>query len=376
MAAPLSVDSTVMDVLNLRSQCTQPLSEEIVRRINAIRDKCVAAEKQESATGGGGGAAQGWRRGGAAVGGGGGGAGVTHVRPGGGGGGGGGGNRWREHPPHHNHHNTPHRHGGGGHGGGGGAPRTPGDPKNVPRYVSLFSNSEQSVEDKILNSVIHGKLQSLAAQNYDEVKQFLIQVLDGDELDFLSDVMKLIFNKASLEEMFCPYYARLVAELSKLYPSWGAEFQKFYGQYLTIFEEISETECKDYEMFVQRNREKQKRTGYSQFLAELTRQGVITTEQLLRLYTVVLDQIKQHAARGAQHEKLIDQYVECLRAMTKAFGVCDTARLLEMRDTIRKGCESTMEELLSRRTRDFPGMTQEASFGIMECLDIFRGCAF
>lgn len=361
MATPLSVDSAVLDVLNLRSQCTQPLSEEIVRRINAIRDKCVAAEKQES-TMGGGGVTHGWRRGPA-------GGNTTHVRlPTGGGGG--GANRWREHPPHH-HHAAQNRTG-----GGGGAPRTPGDPKNVPRYVSLFTNSEQSVEDKILNSVIHGKLQSLAAQNYDEVKQFLIQVLDGDELDFLSDVMKLIFNKASLEEMFCPYYARLVAELSKLYPSWQAEFEKFYGQYLMIFEEISETECKDYEMFVQRNREKQKRTGYSQFLAELTRQGVITTDQLLRLYTVVLDQIKQHAAGGAQHEKLIDQYVECLRAMTKAFGVCDTGRLLEMRDTIRKGCETTMEDVLSRRKRDFPGMTKEASFGIMECLDIFRGSSF
>jgi hypothetical protein len=364
MATPLSVDSVVLDVFNLRSQCTQPLSEEIVRRINTIRDKCVAAEKQEVSMGASG--PHGWRRGPA-------GGTTTQVRPGGGGGS--GGNRWREHPPHH--HQNSHRNGGhGGGGGGGGAPRTPGDHKNVPRYVSIFTNTEQTVEDKILNSVIHGKLQSLAAQNYDEVKQFLIQVLDGDEVDFLSDVMKLIFNKASLEEMFCPYYARLVAELSKLYPSWGAEFQKFYGQYLTIFEEISETECKDYEMFVQRNREKQKRTGYSQFLAELTRQGVITTDQLLRLYTVVLDQIKHHAAAGVQHEKLNDQYVECLRAMTKAFAVCDTPCLLEMRDTIRKGCESTMEDMLSRRKRDFPGMTQEASFGIMECLDIFRGSSF
>jgi hypothetical protein len=375
MAALPLEEATVMSVLNLGQHCTQPLSEEIVRRITAIRDKCIAAEKHEFATSGGGG----WRRGlGGGGGGGGGGSngggnggGGNPRYHGGGGGGGGMSNRWRTDARPQQGQGPNHRPS-----NGGGAPRTPGEHKHVPRYVSLFTNTEQTVEDKILNSVIHGKLQTLAAQNYDEVKQFLIQVLDGNEVDFLSDVMKLIFTKASLEEMFCPHYARLVSELSKVYPSWQAEFEKFYGEYLTIFEEVPETACKDYEMFVQRNREKQKRLGYSQFLAELTRHAVITTDQLLRLYSVILDQIKIHAAEGAQHEKLNDEYVGCLRAMTKAFAECNTPRLLNMRDTLAKGCDKTIEDLLARRTQDFPGLSREGSYGLMDCLDIFRGSSF
>ncbi len=341
MAIP-SPEEGILEVLGLRQSCTHSLSEDIMRRISLVREKCAAAEKAEQ-----GGSVQ-WRRGDSSSGGN-----NRSNRPGSAI----ASNRWRSGPP-----STAGRQG-----------SSSGQPHVHHQYVSKFTNTEAPVEDKILNKVIMNKLNKFSQANYDEVKAFLQQILDSNETDFLKDFMLLVFKKAANEPVFCPLYARMISELSQQYPTLRAEMEDLYTKYISIFEEVTEDECTDYEQFVQRNREKFHRLGYSQFLAELSRLGILEQSQLQKLYETLLTQIKLHAGKGEVRQKLVDEYVDCLLQMTRAFQKGMNLKVNTLRIEIGKVCEPIMEDILARRTSDFPGLTKKASFGIMDCLDIFRG---
>jgi hypothetical protein len=240
------------------------------------------------------------------------------------------------------------------------------------RYVSKFINSEAPVEDKILNQVILNKLNKFSSANYEDVKAFLQQVLDSDEKGFIHDFILLVFKKAACEPTFCALYARLVAELSVNYEQLKTEFEKLYMKYMNIFEEVPESKCKDYEEFVQRNREKMHRLGYSQFLGELTQHGVLDIQHLQHLYETILTQLKQHAAEGTTKQQVIEEYVDCLLRMSNAFQN-GSNKVSSLRKELGAICEPVLEDILLRRTADFPGLSKKASFAIMDCLDLFRG---
>jgi hypothetical protein len=338
---PSLVEATVKALLEQREGCTLSLSDDIVRRIQTIRSLCKAAEAVD------GNGQLNWRRGG---------------------GGGGHGK------PNSNHQHARWRNG---------ANSQPfavklntgssSTPEKSSRYVSKFKNSELPVEDKILNQVILNKLNKFGEQNYDDIKQFLKQILDSDETDFLHSFMLLVFKKAAVEPTFCPLYARLVSELSVDYPSFKKELHELYTKYLDIFEEISEEQTTSYEQYVQRNREKIHRLGYSQFLGELTGYGILELEHLKVLYVKVLDELKKHSSKSDTKPQLVEEYVDCLVKMTKAFQKKpQTASLCSLCKELGVSCEPLLEEILSARTRLYPGLSKKGAFGIMDCLDIFR----
>lgn len=84
-------------------------------------------------------------------------------------------------------------------------PGTP--PPPVPKYQSKFKNSNQPVDDKILNNIILSKLNKFSAKTYTEVRDFLYQILGSGEPDLqemIPHFMRLVFRKAASEEIFCP----------------------------------------------------------------------------------------------------------------------------------------------------------------------------
>lgn len=357
MAVVSPVEAQIQDVLSLRDQCALTLSDEILQRIRLIREKCTQAETREGTT------PIAWRRGPA-------------PSSNGGGSGHGGGNK---HPPNKWRNGV----GGGnsyGHGNsnGGNNHRPPPPPNHQPsrgphqKYVSKFQNTDTPVEDKILNTVILNKLNKFSASNYDEIKGFLQQILDDDASEFLKAFMLLIFKKAATESNFCPLYARMIAELSESYVVLRSELKELYIKYLDIFDEVSEEQCKDYETFVQRNREKQLRLGYSQFLAELTRLGALELGDLEVLYSKVVTQIYRLGKDGTVKTLVIDEYLDCLLKMSQAFSAGKSAKLTEIRNGLSEMCVPKLTEIYSQRSSNFPGVSKKGSFTILDCLDIFK----
>ena len=146
--------------------------------------------------------------------------------------------------------------------------------------------------------------------NYEEVKQFLKQIIDSDDTIFLKEFMKLVFRKAASEQMYCPLYARLICELSSQYTSLQKEFESLYKDYLNIFEDIDESKCPDYETFVKRNREKMYRLGYSQFLAELISKGVLQSDDLIMLFSKIFEQISNASRESKDKAIIIDELIQ------------------------------------------------------------------
>ncbi len=337
-AAVSSIESSVLELLELRQICSQQLSEDILRRIHTIRGLCQAAEALD------GNGHISWRRG---TGSGGGGKNSSNGGP---------PPRWKSNGGGHRNHPV----------------NTTTADKHTGRYVSKYRNSDVPVENKILNQVILNKLNKFSAANYNEIKEFLEQILDSDEKDFLRDFMQLVFKKASTEPTFCPLYARMISELSVKYTSLKTEMDELYKKYIAIFEEVSEEQCNSYEQFVQRNREKLHRLGYSQFLGELTSYGILELNQLKELYMNILNYMKVHSAEGQEKYQLVEEYVDCLVRMTRAFQKGSSDKLVEIRQKLGEECTPLMEEVLSNRTTNYPGLSKKAAFAIMDCLDIFR----
>ena len=179
------------------------------------------------------------------------------------------------------------------------------------KYVSRFKSSTDTIDEAILNTIILGKLNKFSQANYDETKQFMCQILDSGETDFLKEFMKLVFQKAASEEIFCPLYAKLLSELSTSYSVLLGEMVVLYREYMAIFSEVDESECGDYDDFVERTSQKKYRFGYSQFLAELVKYKVLDRDLLMETIRVIAQQIPK-VAGNSSFMRVGEEYAECL----------------------------------------------------------------
>ena len=185
------------------------------------------------------------------------------------------------------------------------------------KYVSKFKKSTDKVEDTILNTILLGKLNKFSEVNYDEIKEFITHIIDNGETDMIKCFMKLVFEKAASEEIFCPLYAKLLSELSAGYPVLLTEMANLYVQYMAIFEEVKEDEAASYNEFCKRNVEQKYRRGYSQFLAELTKHNVIDSDTFMKTVLKIITQIDINIKKK-ESLKLIEEYADCLMRIMRA----------------------------------------------------------
>ena len=329
------LESSILNLLSLRENASFKFSEDMYKKIDFVRSKCLEAEKHEGNT-----SIQ-WRRGAPSK---------ERASP----------KQWRTTNSDNGQVSKSKS-----------APNLQQQPYQG-RYVSKFKNNDSQVDEKILNHIILNKLNKFSVANYDEIKVFLQQILDSNETELLQSFMLLVFKKAAAEPTFCSLYAKMISELCVQYKTLYNELENLYNDYLAIFEEISEEKTATYEAFVQRNREKIHRLGYSQFLAELTSLGVLEQHQLEKLYTTLLNQIQLHSKKDDSKQQLVDEYIDCLLRMTRAFQQKESLKLVQISQGLSKICDEPMTNFLANRTNQFPGISKKSSFAIMDCLDIFR----
>lgn len=185
------------------------------------------------------------------------------------------------------------------------------------KYVSKFKKSCEKVEDTILNTILLGKLNKFSELNYAEIKEFVTHIIDGGQTDMIKCFMKLVFEKAASEEVFCPLYAKLLSELSAKYPILLSEMNNLYSVYMQIFEEVSDTKAENYNEVCKQNVEKKYRRGYSQFLAELIKYNVIDAELFMKTINKILKQVENHITIK-ESAKLVEEYADCLMKIMKA----------------------------------------------------------
>ena len=242
----------------------------------------------------------------------------------------------------------------------------PGSDAPVLNKFRIARAPVKGTEDAILNNVILGKLNKFSEANFDDCREFLQQILDGDQKDFLRAFMKLVFEKAAMESTFCPLYAKLLGSLVEKYPVILEEMNVLHSKYLEIFCNIAE-KSDDYDKFVEENKKKAYRLGYSQFLGELIKLDILSRDVLFGIVRSILNNVQAIECEEG-HGDLVEEYTDCLIRLTKAF----TERgMTPLRADLNEEVGATVE-LLSKKRPETKSISAKARFGFMDCLDILR----
>jgi len=245
------------------------------------------------------------------------------------------------------------------------------------KYVSKFKKSSEKVEDTILNTILLGKLNKFSQPNYNEIKEFITHIIDSGQTEMIKCFMKLVFEKAASEEVFCPLYAKLLSELSIQYPVLLTEMANLYTQYMEIFDEVTEDITSEtYNELCKRNVEKKYRRGYSQFLAELIKHDVIDAETFMKSITKIISQVEANRARS-DYIKLNEEFADCLMKIMKAIWSDAVIGSEDESENKIKVIRTTLKEEIARRIQPLTvrvpeavGLSNKARFTF---LDIYEG---
>lgn len=239
------------------------------------------------------------------------------------------------------------------------------------KYQSKFKNSSSPVEDTILNTIILNKLNKFSLSTYKEIKEFLYQILDSGQVDFIKDFMNLVFKKAASEEIFCGLYAKLLSELRVTYPVITKEMEQLFESYLIIFEEIDESKNDDYKLFVERNIEKKYRLGYSQFLAELTMLEAVDLESLKKTFKILIENIETLGKTSLRGNE-IQESCDCLLRMSRVLDKRNGIFFIKTRKMLYEMIQEDLEKILNSDKSAYSGITPKARFALMDIRDILK----
>jgi len=239
------------------------------------------------------------------------------------------------------------------------------------RYQSQFKNSSQPVEDKILNNIILSKLNKFSSTTYNDIREFLYQILgsgESDLADMIRQFMLMVFKKAASEDVYCSLYAKLLSEISVRYSVILEEMHKLQENYLMIFDEVEEKEGGEkYETFVQKNIEKRYRQGYSQFLAELSILEIINLSHLEQTFRRIFDMITKNGVL-ADKRTLLEEYADCLLRMSRVFKKKQTQFLISARSSLLAISKPTIDSILENKDL-YPSVSPKVRFILMDVKD-------
>ena len=234
--------------------------------------------------------------------------------------------------------------------GSGPRPRKP-----APRFGNR-GNADASVEERMMDR-IRDKMNKFSEATYEATKAWLSQLLDSGETDFLTDFITMVFEKAAMEKMFCPLYARLITELCGGFPHLRGELIRIFTEFIKVFEEANEpgSEGSEYQAFLALRERRKYRRGYSAFLSEIGRLGGISKDDVLKTCSVIVESLI--VAKGLEEQQLLcEEYADCLTVLTKSLALKGT-------DPILTRIKLAMDRVGS------PSLSNKARFALMDIMD-------
>lgn len=234
----------------------------------------------------------------------------------------------------------------------------------VARYQSRFK-ATGDIQEKILNTVIGNKLNAFTPLTYNDTRDFIYQIMDSGETEFTRDFIEKVFAKATLEDLYCGLFAKLIAEIAHRYPVMYEEMNKYHGEFMKIFDTVQEDSAAEYTDLV---KEKQYRMGYGQFIAELAGLNALEKNQLMTMVTKVMEKIWK-ISEEENKSKTVEEFIDCLVRLTTS-----------LRDRCPTFFKNVKEELggvilertniLIARSTPRPSLTNKARFGLMDLRDL------
>jgi hypothetical protein len=237
-------------------------------------------------------------------------------------------------------------------------------PKPSLRYQSKFK-SQDNLQGKILNTIIGNKLNAFTPLTYKDTRDFIYQILDSGETEFCRDFVEKVFTKATLEDLYCGLFAKLIAEIAKTYPVMYEEMNKYHKDFLKIFETVQEDEDAELEATI---KERQYRMGYGTFLAELAGQNALQKEELLSMVLKVKVKIQEFVDTPGK-PKTVNEFVDCLVRLSENLKQRCPAFFAGVRGDMWSVLEDCVKPL-SVKGVVRPSLSAKARFALMDLQDL------
>jgi hypothetical protein len=155
---------------------------------------------------------------------------------------------------------------------------------------------------------------------YEDTKASMREMLDGDNVDFLDDLMAYSFEKAATESFYCALFAKLLHELSAEFPHFKSAMRKLFDDYTALFSEavsVPEKDTPAYKEWLKAQEKKTFRRGYSQFVAELVKLGAADADAFFRMLQNSID-VLETSRSNPEKTFLCEEYGDCLATMCYA----------------------------------------------------------
>ena len=258
----------------------------------------------------------------------------------------------------------------------------------VGRYQSRFRNTEEALEEKILNRIIRLKLNKFGPTTYSDIRDFLFQILgqesvvteedgsiqaeEGQVAEFVKDFMLMVFKKAAAEQIYCPLYAKLLSEIGGKHSVIFEEMNRLYQNYMEIFEDSDvNVEAEGMAAFEKKVAEKKYRQGYSQFIAELTLLEILSPDSLMHTFHTLFAQIEKHS-RNDEQKPLVDEYVDCLLRMSRVMKDKHSPFFRSLRSKLFEQNKETLTTLTTVKDGTFKSLSPKSRFLLMDVQDILK----
>lgn len=241
---------------------------------------------------------------------------------------------------------------------------TPKSPRPSVRYQSRFTTGG-GLQDKILNSVIGNKLNSFTSLTYNDTRDFIYQIMDSGEKEFIQDFIEKVFAKATLEELYCALFAKLIAEIAHRYPSMYEEMKRYHEEFLNIFDDVDEKQENAADINLKK---RQYRLGYGQFISELASLNALEKGQLLGMVERIVEKIFILSAQS-ERTKVVEEFVDCLLRLLKSLRQKSIVFFNTVKEEIKV---RIIEKVTSMSDKKNPraSLSTKARFGLMDITDI------
>jgi hypothetical protein len=237
---------------------------------------------------------------------------------------------------------------------------------SVGRYQSRFT-SGGDLNDKILHTVIGNKLNAFTPLTYNDTRDFIYQIMDSGETEFIKDFIEKVFAKATVEELYCALFAKLIAEIAHKYPVMYDEMKRYHSEFLKVFDDVQEGEASSDKTIKQRLY----RLGYGQFISELASLNAIDKVQLLAMVEKVMEKIWILTAEESK-VKTVEEFIDCLVRLTKSLSGKSPKFFEQVKADIRVRILENATGLIEKSAGPRPSLSSKARFGLMDLRDILK----
>jgi hypothetical protein len=238
-------------------------------------------------------------------------------------------------------------------------------PRPVGRYQSKFK-ATGNIEEKILNTVIGNKLNAFTPLTYDDTRDFIYQIMDSGETEFVRDFIEKVFTKATLEDLYCGLFAKLIAEIAHRYPVMYEEMNKYHQEFMKVFETIQEESEAEYATLV---KQKQYRMGYGQFIAELAGQNALDKEQLMSMTRLVMENIWVYSSQDSK-TKAVEELIDCFVRLSTSLRDRCPSFFSSVKGEVWGLVGERVQILIAKQGPPRPSLSSKARFGLMDLKDL------